>query len=236
MDLKEAGLVDPSTHWYYVSKGRAIERMLAPYVVRGASLLEVGAGSGYFARLLVSSSRLGIRGATCIDTNYPNDWNEGRISFQRLLPGTASASQVLLLIDVLEHVADDQALLRASLARLEPGGVVVITVPAFQSLWGAHDVYLEHFRRYRLSEIVRLAEDSGLEVRRKRYLFGALFPVAFLSRRVFRRQHARVQSDMRPVHPLLDRLLRSIFAFEHRVIPQRLIGLSAVVVASKRVA
>jgi SAM-dependent methyltransferase len=232
VDLKEDGLVEPGAHWYYVTKARAIESLAARFAPSARSLLDVGAGSGFFAKALLVSSLLALREATCVDPNYAEERNEGPLAFRMSLPDRPA--DLILLLDVLEHVPDDQALLSGAIERLAPGGVVIITVPAFMSLWSNHDVYLEHFRRYRLQHVVDLAEASGLDVLTKRYLFGALFPAALLLRKLFGSRNEKAGSDLRPVHPAIDKSLRMWFRFEHSVIPQRAVGLTAVVVARKQ--
>ena len=231
MDLKEDGLVNPGEHWYYRTKSAAIEAIIARYAPGAESLLDVGAGSGFFARTLVSSNHLALKRATCVDPNYVEDWNEHALAFQRSLPD--QPADIVLLLDVLEHVEDDAELLADSCQRLGSGGVIVITVPAFMALWSSHDDYLEHYRRYRLAEVLDLAEASGLKVLHSRYLFGALFPIAFLVRRVFGSVRPGRQSDLRPTHPIVDRILAGWFRFEHAVLRQRMVGLTAVVVGRK---
>ena len=231
MDLKEDGLVDPSKHWYYVTKVRAIRSLVEQLAPKAQTLLDVGAGSGFFAKELLSSGELALRRAVCVDPKYVEDRFEGDIAFRRDLPD--EPAELLLLLDVLEHVPDDRALLSDSLQMLAPGGVVVITVPAFMSLWSSHDVYLDHFRRYRLEQVVDLAETSGLEVLTRRYLFGSLFPIAFLVRRLFRSNGSEMGSDLRPIHPVIDRILRGWFSLEHIAVRQRVFGVTAVVACRK---
>ena len=67
-----------------------------------------------------------------------------------------SRADLLLYMDVLEHVDDDLGLLTAYLDQLERGGRVLITVPAFDFLWSNHDIFLEHKRRYTLKQVEAL--------------------------------------------------------------------------------
>jgi len=227
MDLKEDGLVDPDKHWYYLSKSKVVAQALSDYRGGLLTVIDVGAGSGFFARRLLSEKL--VKSAVCVDPNYVDLVSrDSRIEFTRSLPD--KQFDALLLIDVLEHVADDAALLKDSLACLRPGGIAVITVPAFNSLWSGHDVYLEHHRRYRLRDVVLLARSVGLEVLEQRYLFAALFPIALLARKT-RRRATEPSSDMKPVPRVLNRVLRLWFEVEHRLVRQRVFGLSAMVVA-----
>lgn len=231
MDLKEGGLVDPERHWYYRTKLEAIARIVESVGQPGRWLIDVGAGSGFFARGLVERWRLA--GATCVDPNYSDDRRDaGPIRFRRTWDG--GPADLALFIDVLEHVDDDVGLLAGYVERLTAGALVVVSVPAFRSLWGPHDEFLEHRRRYRLSEVVDLCDAAGLEVLASRYLFGLLFPIAWLVRRLTRLRPGEARSDMRPLPLVLDRVLAVILGLEHRLLHQGVAGLSAVVVGRVR--
>lgn len=177
MDVKEEDILGPeiARHWYYVSKGRALQQLLGH--VRKAALLDVGAGSGIFSRQLLDA---GIcERATCVDPAYAEERRElhnGReIAFVRSVE--SPRHDLLLMMDVLEHVDDDVGLLRDYSENLPSGGWVLITVPAFQFLWSGHDVFLEHRRRYTRRHIEDVAARAGLTVVRSRYFFGLLFPI-----------------------------------------------------------
>ncbi len=72
-------------------------------------------------------------------------------------------------INVLEHVRDDTAALAGMASVLVPGGVIVLVVPAFASLYGPIDRNLGHHRRYSRGAIYRLAGETGLRVRKAHY-------------------------------------------------------------------
>ncbi len=73
---------------------------------------------------------------------------------------------LILLVEVLEHVPDDKEALRCAAACLKPGGTLILTVPAHPSLWSEADVFSLHYRRYRRRELFDLAESAGLSIRR----------------------------------------------------------------------
>lgn len=227
MDLKELDLVDPSYHWYYQSKLAGLKRELDRVGAKPASIIDVGAGSGFFS--------LSLAGAwpgtsiTCIDPNYASDRvdTESGAHFLRFPDGTTG--ELYLFIDVLEHVPDDLALLRSYTDLASPGALVLISVPAFQSLWSGHDVFLEHFRRYRLRDVTRVVTSAELEVISERYLFGSIFLPAWAMRRIKRSKDA--SSDLKSTSEAVNTVLRSLLTLEHRLFRNRVFGLSAVVLA-----
>jgi hypothetical protein len=218
MDLKEEEILGDKirTHWYYVSKGRALRRFIRN--LNTAEILDVGAGSGVFSKQLLDAGL--CKSALCVDPGYGAEtsglYNGAPLAFVRR---TDSVPQnLVLMMDVLEHVDDDAALLRSYSDKMPRGGHVVITVPAFQFLWSGHDIFLEHRRRYTAAAIERTVRTAGLEVVRTNYFFGLLFPVAAVIR-IFKKQlldkgGIKAQSELKPAGPLLNRLLTILHDFE----------------------
>ena len=230
MDLKELGLVDAETHWYYQVKLRAVQAQVARYGKRARSIIDVGAGSGFFSEAI--AKRLPPKSVVCVDPFYPDEQLVDVGDLQFLRSATVekiSTADIFLFMDVLEHVEDDSDLLNDYVKHAKEGALFVSTVPAFMNLWSSHDVFLEHFRRYTLAELEELMLSSGLELVHGRYLYGSLFPAAWILRRVIGKKEEK--SDMRPVPSLLNFFLKTFLTIEHAVIANRIFGISAMVVA-----
>src|SRR5262249_19095362 len=102
----------------------------------------------------------------------------------------ASAS-VVLLTDVLEHVADDRRLLREIVDACPSEAQLVIAVPADMRLWSPHDEAFGHYRRYEMDELADLWRDLPVEVRLLSYFNSRLCPAVRAVRRMSRlRGHA----------------------------------------------
>jgi hypothetical protein len=85
----------------------------------------------------------------------------------------------MLFLDVLEHVADDLAFLKEMVGEsLAPGGTIVVSVPAWQGLFGKHDEALKHYRRYSPTTLRTMLANAGLEVTKS----GGIFHTLLLSR------------------------------------------------------
>lgn len=231
MDLKEEAVLGDSIHdhWYYLSKAR----MMASHVDRCQSVLDVGAGSGFFSRWLLRKGR--AERAICVDPGYEaerEESEEGRpIRFRQSIE--SSDADLVLMMDVLEHVDDDVGLLSSYAELLEPGARVLITVPAFEFIWSAHDEFLEHRRRYTLKRLRRTVADAGLSEVSGHYYFGAVFPLAVVVRLLGRARKAE-RSDMKPAHPVLNRILRGICSAERRAMRiNRMAGLSVVMLCQR---
>ncbi|MDR2364517.1 MAG: class I SAM-dependent methyltransferase [Zoogloeaceae bacterium] len=230
MDIKETDVLgdDIVNHWYYRSKAMAMTRLLARTRIR--SILDVGAGSGFFSRHLLLQSEAAE--AWCVDINYDHDSDAmaaGKpVHFRRSID--SADVDLVLLMDVLEHVDDDIGLLMEYAGKVPPGSLFLISVPAFQFLWSHHDIFLEHRRRYTLRQIEGVARRAGLDVEQGMYYFGAVFPIAAAIRitgklfRGIRKPH----TDLKPHHPIVNEALAALSRAELRLSRHnRLAGLTA---------
>jgi SAM-dependent methyltransferase len=201
MDAKESEVLGDRTdgHWYYVSKGRALLQFLEGR--HADEVLDVGAGSGFFSRLLL---RAGVaEKAVCVDTAYAADrmeLSDGKP--MRFVREARTVSQdLILMMDVIEHVDDDVGLIRQYTDGMPRQGTVLIAVPAYKFLWSGHDVFLEHKRRYTRASLHRAIEAAGLTVVRTRFFFSLLFPLICAVRLWGRYRRTvgqfRPQSDLR---------------------------------------
>lgn len=236
MDLKEAGLLgaNEDRHWYYVSKSRALERCLAGR--QPEQILDVGAGSGLFSKMLLR--RTTAKAAICVDPGYTEEWSEiqcGKpMAFRRA--SAVGDADLVLLMDVLEHVDDDVGLLRAYAEPARSGTRFVVSVPAFSWLWSQHDEFLEHRRRYTLNRILRVLSDAGLSPVAGFYFFAALFPAVAIDR-LWRRwwtAPGSPASDLRRHHPVTNSILTGVCLAECTIARHnRAFGLTAFGVAEK---
>lgn len=182
MDLKEEKTLggDPTRHWYYITKGRAIRSLLRDNP--GAALLDVGAGSGVFSKMLVDQGL--VDGAVCVDPNYDDgvigSSPDGKIVYTR--SADKIDADLVLMIDVIEHIDDDIGFVRRYADAAAPGTRFLIAVPAFQFLWSSHDEFLEHKRRYTLQSLERTVRAAGLTPVKKRFFFGLVLPIVAVLR------------------------------------------------------
>jgi 2-polyprenyl-3-methyl-5-hydroxy-6-metoxy-1,4-benzoquinol methylase len=209
MDVKEEELLGGAVgdHWYYRSKQLALDSMLQEVPFR--RVLDIGAGSAIFSKYLLDR---GAESAVCVDSAYPEErreaYNGKPIRFTREIP--PENADLVLLMDVLEHVDDDVGLMRASLAGAARGAFVLISVPAFQSLFSAHDRFLEHRRRYTAGSLEKAVRTAGLEVISTRYFFAMILPLVAAIRLL--RRGGPPRSSLTVHTPLVN----AVLAFAHR--------------------
>ena len=211
-----------STHWWY----RARREILSDYLRRYASLpkeariLEIGCGTGHNLSML---ARFGTVEAIEIDEG------SRAIAAQRLgkpigdgplpaLPGVErGVYDLVAVLDVVEHIADDVAALAAMRTLLRPGGKILIAVPAHQWLWSAHDVVNHHHRRYSKATLKAAIEAAGLTPVRMRWFNSLLFPLAAAAR-IAGRLTGRDDSDDSPPPKPLNALFERVFGLERYLV------------------
>jgi hypothetical protein len=127
------------------------------------------------------------------------------------------------------------ATFRGMADRLAPGGKILVTVPAHQWMWSAHDVVNHHHRRYSKATLAKAIADAGLTHNGLRYFNSLLFPAA-VAARVAGRLTGKDDSDDSPPPKALNRAFEAIFRLERYLIGRVPMppGLSIVTLVSKR--
>lgn len=102
------------------------------------------------------------------------------------------------MLDVLEHLPDAEHALRYAVELLEPNGMLLVTVPAFRSLWTKHDDLNMHFTRYTKSSFRALASRANMRLDEHRYFFHWLFPLKLAVRAKERFTNSPAKSPLVP--------------------------------------
>lgn len=152
------------------------------------------------------------------------------------LPFADASFALVTSLDVIEHLDNDVVALREYHRVTQPGGTVVVAVPAYQWAWSDHDVALGHRRRYTARALVDATTRAGLEVDHVTYFHAWLVPLAFLVRRtpLGRLQRAGAE-EASFVNPTVNRWLAGLTEFERRLAVRigMPFGLSVMVVAHR---
>ena len=158
---------------YFAWQGRLVKREI------GQRVIEVGCGLGNFTGMLLDREAVVAvdKEDRCIDLlrqRYSGRENLQAVKFDVADENFPTLAQFradsCVCLNVLEHVGDDLAALRNVSSVLVAGGVIVLIVPAFQALYGPIDRNLDHHRRYTRASMARLADSTGLRVKKSRYM------------------------------------------------------------------
>lgn len=225
MDIKELKSgVDPETHWYYQSKKLPLLSFfekLAKQQQKPLTVIDFGAGSGFFAYELHRAFPQYIKETLLVDIEYTDEElaeTAGQpVRKLRYIPEGIDDA-VVIMMDVLEHIENDLAVLEDIKQRTGENIHYFITVPAFMSVWSSHDVYLGHFRRYTLPTLTSLLNNAQSRIDSKYYIYGSIFPLVWLIRRLKRSNSENMEeptsSDMKPIPGPVNAILKAYNSFE----------------------
>lgn len=180
-------------HWYYSGKRSAVRHWLRATMPFGRDrvLLDCGAGTGRFAKEMEADCRVLVldsheESLRILRKQFTPEQVLSLAGDQVPLPD--QSLDAITALDVLEHVPDDQAVVKGFHRLLRPGGTVVVTVPAGMALWSDWDVALHHYRRYNRAELRALFPDTAWELVHLNYTNVLVYPVVWLVRKWRARQ------------------------------------------------
>jgi SAM-dependent methyltransferase len=190
MDLRERTDACGKRHPWELSRLKAIRKICRRIPIRERDLrvLDVGCGDGFVSRELAKDGTIGF--ITGVDIHLSDQQavamaTDGKgVAFRNSYDALdRNGYNLALLLDVVEHVEEDREYLLDIVRNyLDEEAYMVITVPAFPFLFGSHDRFLHHRRRYTRAELVKLVRSAHLECLSSGYLFFSLLPVRLLSR------------------------------------------------------
>jgi len=210
-------------HWWFVGKRLLVAALLEGVLDRpGLRLLDVGCGTGgVLAHLQPRVHPVGVdRAPPALAHCRQRGLLDVACAEGNQLPFAPASFDVILMLDVLEHFADEGPLLGAVRRLLRPGGTLLVSVPAYQFLWSTHDVVLQHVRRYTARRLRQALGAAGFAVRRVTYTNVVAFPPAVLVRGLLPRLGLarRAGTDFRVHAPWVNRLLVEIYRLESRAL------------------
>jgi len=227
-------------HWWYSARRTILERVLARAFAEGVpdgKLYDLGCGVG--ANLPVLEKFGPTLGVDMSPEAIEFCQRRGRTNVTRadlnVLQGIPDGSgSVVVLADVIEHLDDERPCLEAARRALAPGGVLIVTVPAYMFLWSPADDINHHKRRYTAGSL-RSVVEPGFRIQHLTYFNTLLFGLV-LAGRVVERALGRSGDDTAHVPPgPINFALQSIFTAEASIVPRRSLpfGVSVLCVARK---
>jgi SAM-dependent methyltransferase len=191
--------LEPTNFWFR-SRNRLILWALRLFLPETRKFLEVGCGTGFvlaaiadaFPRIEVYGSEASADGLSYADSRAPR----ARLFPMNILDMPFREEfDAIGAFDVLEHLDDDEAVLRAVARALKPGGGLIATVPQHRFLWSEIDVFSGHRRRYEPAELEAKARAAGLSVVLSTSFVSLLLPLVFASRRRYRKEFGERDAD-----------------------------------------
>jgi hypothetical protein len=181
MDLRET-TANTNRHPWELSRAQCVFNLLAKYKIRNC--VDIGAGDQYFAKKLLSFVSGNIY---AIDSAYTKTGIIDGIYCMKDITGLPETigdnggGVCIIMMDVLEHIEEDTVFLNTALKKLPNNGTLLVTVPAFQFLFSAHDTFLKHYRRYNRKQLLYVLKQANVIVERCHYFYASLFFARLIS-------------------------------------------------------
>ncbi len=208
-------------HWWFQARREILLQIIKSFVPKGASVLDVGCGTGFILEKLQHDYDAHGLDHAEVAVNYCHE--RGLTFVKQGLLGEETFNNkkfhLISFLDVIKHIEDDLAVLLAAKPYLSENGVVMITVPAFEFLWSAHDEIHHHKRRYTKETLTELLQKAGYTMRYISYFNTLLFPMIALVRVIGNLTGRRNASDAKPQSKFVNEMLYRVFESERNLLP-----------------
>ncbi len=185
------------SYWWHISRRFILETILKQKipVILGSevtpesvmpkakiNILDVGCGTG--ANLDWLNKFGEVIGVDKVEeaVKFYQQYGNAKLGKAEELPIDNNSQDLLTAFDILEHTERDEDALKEWNRVLQPNGYLYITVPAYQWLFGPHDKQLMHYRRYLLSNLLKLLKQTGFRPIFASYFFMFTFPLLVVQR------------------------------------------------------
>lgn len=219
-------LENDERHWWYRGRRSVLAAVLDGLgLPAGARVLDAGCGSGRTLDDLAARGRVWGVDASPVAARAARErgHRDVRVATIQGLPFEDAQFDLVTCLDVIEHTPDDRESLAELLRVTRPGGLLVATVPAYPSLFSAHDLANGHYRRYRAHTLRAAAVEAGWGAVSDTYFNSVLLAPAAVVR-LARRRSAVTRSELtftpRAVHRVLEAPMRreaALIAAGHRL-------------------
>ena len=208
-------------HWWFVGRRQIIDSFIRQlHLPKNAEILEAGCGTGGNLVMLSAHGRVDameIDEIACALANQRQVTQVKNGSLPENIPFEGKYDLIVIL-DVLEHLDNDLAALKALYAKLKPGAWLLITVPAYQFLWSQHDEINHHKRRYFLKNLQQVVRKANYELHYKSYFNTLLFPpiaaLRLMSKLLLSNRRYQDRGDLKMPSQFINRFLTLLFASE----------------------
>lgn len=234
------------TYWWHRGKLSLVKTLVEKYFPKRKNLniLEIGCGTGEVSTLLKSYGHVAGIDISSVALEFSKEKGVSETILADITKFETKNYEkrydLVLALDVLEHIQDDVLAMKKVYALLKDSGYFFVNVPAHKFLWSEHDEALHHKRRYHSLELLKKLQDSGFKISKKVYFVAFLFPVIVVFRmwnNLFGKS-AYPKTSYVKLPSFLNNFMVKILEFECNLIKYDIpvfVGTTIVVVAQKDV-
>lgn len=205
-------LADPN-HFWIQWRFQVLRRLIGNHLKPESKVLEIGCGNGLvmwqmekFLHVVPDGCDLNVQ---ALEAMMPVSGKVYLYDIFDLNPALVGQFDMVMMLDVLEHIDDDRLFLQTAMKYLKPGGWMVVGVPAHQKLFSKYDQLVGHVRRYERKELVQLFQSAGLQDTVVCFWGFSLLPMLWLRKIYlsFIADHEVIKSGFEPPHVIFNRLM-----------------------------
>lgn len=238
------------TYWWHVGKRLLVRSLIERYLrslpgeVRS---LDVGCGAGRVLQMLAEYGRVygtdlsGLALRFCRQRGFNEVCQADIIAG---LPFPEGSFDLITALDVIEHLEDDATGLRSLWEALKPGGLLIVSVPAYQFMFTYWDKILGHQRRYTVKTMQNCLLEAGFEIERISYsnmsILAPVMAVRLIKGLLLRfkgqkqAETIEAESDFMPVPPALNKVLIKVYEAENSLLQRFPLPFGLAVLAAAR--
>jgi len=231
------------SHWWFQARKKILTKLTEKYYKYQpeAKVLDIGCGTGAILEQLKGLGKVWGIEKDKLAVDYCRQKMPKANITQGIFPEEVPAEKfdLVTILDVLEHIADDEKALQKASEILKPAGVLIVTVPAYKFIWSSHDQVNQHYRRYTLTELKQKLKKTGLRIKKISYFNTILFlPIVIgkVAKRIFgsSKPTSHLKDGLPPV--FLNQILEMIFSLEKDLLPffNLPFGISIIAIAKKQ--
>jgi SAM-dependent methyltransferase len=223
-------------HWWFQGRKHLVLSLLDRY--RPCSrprILDVGCGTGgMLSAYAEHGPSLGIDPAPEAAHFCRQRGLDVLLSSGDCLPFAGESFDIVSALDVIEHIDDDATVLAEMRRVCAPGGVLLLTVPAFQFLWSSHDDLNHHKRRYIRRGLAERIDSAGFDALKLSYYNSFLLPAAILRKYLLKARNNGAASHLETLPGPLNAIFRRVLTMERPVLSHGELPLGASLICAAR--
>ena len=242
MDIREIdnfkGIEEEVNHWWIRTRFNYISEIIKYYNSNNINIIEYGCGTcnNIYYLLKKSPHSSIIKSIIGVDPNLTDleipAWAKNSNCTLENELTKAQQVDIVIAMDVLEHIQDDYSALKQWKNTLKPNGLILISVPAFQHLWSNHDIFLGHHKRYNKNILNELAESVGFQTVKIHYAFSFIYPAVILLRKCLPHKYHK-NSDLKKSNKFINIILYLLGYLEYKAGGSNYFGTSVVGIFKK---